>query len=95
MPWGDGNSAFAGHRDTFFRALRDLRIGDEIALATGHGTFTYRVHRVRVVKPDDLSVLASGDDVALTLITCYPFTYLGTAPKRYVVQAVRLAGHAR
>jgi sortase A len=90
MPWDEGNSALAGHRDTFFRAMRDLRIGDELSLATAHGTFSYRVRRVRIVNPDDLSVLEPADGVALTLITCYPFTYLGRAPKRYVVQSVRI-----
>ena len=90
MPWDAGNSAVAGHRDTFFRALADLRVGDELSLATARGTFAYRVRRLRIVSPDDVSVLDPADGIALTLITCYPFTYLGRAPKRYVVQAVRL-----
>jgi sortase A len=90
FPWEEGNSALAGHRDTFFRAIRDLRIGDDLSLESPKGTMSYRVTRARIVKPNDLSVLESGDGVALTLITCYPFTYLGLAPERYVVQAEKI-----
>ena len=89
MPWDEGNSAVAGHRDTFFRAMRNVRLGDDIAVATPRGTFHYRVTRLRIVAPQDLSVLQPSGGIALTLITCYPFTYVGNAPKRYIVQAVR------
>ena len=89
LPWQDGNASFAGHRDTFFRALRDVRVGDDISIATTHGAFSYRVTRTLIVNPGDLSVLQPHDGTALTLITCYPFTYLGDAPQRFVVQAER------
>ena len=89
LPWQEGNASFAGHRDTFFRALRDLRVGDDIQMATTHGTFRYRVTRTFIVNPNDLSVLQPNDGAALTLITCYPFSYLGDAPQRFVVQAMR------
>jgi sortase A len=88
LPWQDGNASFAGHRDTFFRPLRAIRVGDEIMIATVRGTFHYRVARTLVVEPDDLSVIGSIDGTALTLITCYPFSYAGDAPQRFVVQAV-------
>ena len=91
LPWDDGNASMAGHRDTFFRALRNLVAGDEISLATTHGVIDYRVRRMMIVAPDDLSLLRQDDNTALTLITCYPFTYLGDAPQRFVVQAERVA----
>ena len=90
LPWQEGNASFAGHRDTFFRALRDLRIGDDIEMATVRGTFKYRVIRTIIVNPGDVSVLQPHDGTALTLITCYPFSYLGDAPQRFVVQAERV-----
>jgi sortase A len=90
LPWDEGNSAFAGHRDTFFNPLQDLRVGDEMSLATRHGTFRYRVVVVTIVAPDDLSVLGPTGNVSLTLITCYPFSYLGPAPQRFIVQADRV-----
>jgi sortase A len=89
LPWQEGNASFAGHRDTFFQALRDIRLGDEIGMATAHGTFRYRVTRTLIVNPTDLSVLKPIDGADLTLITCYPFGYLGDAPQRFVIQAVR------
>lgn len=91
LPWAGGNSALAGHRDTVFRALQDLRVGDELWLETlAHGTLRYRVRDMRVVEPDDLSVLAPSVQPQLTLITCHPFTYIGPAPRRFVVRAERL-----
>lgn len=89
LPWQEGNASFAGHRDTFFSALRNLRAGDDVEMATSHGTFHYRVIRTLIVDPDDLSVLRPVDGTALTLITCYPFSYLGDAPQRFIVQAER------
>lgn len=87
LPWEPGNSAFAGHRDTFFRELKDIRLGDVIRLTTEHGEFRYRVERTVVVQPDDLSVLAPSPTPRLTLITCFPFSYVGNAPRRFIVQA--------
>ena len=88
LPWEPGNSAFAGHRDTFFRGLRLLHKGDLIELATARGTFRYRVTHLLVVQPQSVWVLARSQ-AALTLITCYPFTFVGSAPERFVVQADR------
>jgi sortase A len=91
MPWHRGNSAIAGHRDGLFRPLKDVKIGDEIRFRTTRDEYVYRVTKTAIVKPDDLSVLAPQSDPAtLTLITCYPFYYVGTAPKRFVVHAARL-----
>lgn len=90
MPWDAGNSAFAGHRDGLFRPLKDVKVGDEIRFRTTRDEFRYRVTRTSIVMPDDLSVLAPQSDPAtLTLITCYPFYYVGSAPKRFVVHAAR------
>jgi sortase A len=90
MPWAAGNSAIAGHRDGLFRPLKDVKIGDEIRFRTTRDLFRYRVTKTAIVKPDDLSVLAPRSGPAtLTLITCYPFYYVGSAPERFVVHAVR------
>jgi len=92
LPWQKGNAAFAGHRDTFFRPLRNLRFGDEIRLRTAHGTFEYQVRHMTIVDPDALWVLDAPAEVSLTLITCYPFTFIGSAPQRFIVQAERIGG---
>ncbi len=92
LPWEGSNSAVAGHRDTLFRPLRSVRVGDEIRLATRHGTFDYRIRRTFVTTPDDIGVLAPSASPELTLVTCYPFHYVGAAPKRYIVQAERIPG---
>jgi sortase A len=91
LPGRAGNTALAGHRDSWFRPLRHLQVGDDIRLSTSEGTFLYRVQRTLIVEPDDLSVLAQDGSTALTLITCYPFTYIGAAPRRFIVQATRVA----
>ena len=91
LPWQEGNTALAGHRDTLFRPLRSVQPGDEIRFATRHETFRYRVTRHMVVEPDELWVLDASPAAALTLITCYPFDYVGPAPRRFIVQAERLA----
>ena len=87
LPWNGGNTAIAGHRVTFFRPLRIIRRGDEIRLISPHGEFVYTVRDTRIVDPDDISVLAPTRTATLTLVTCYPFHYVGAAPKRYIVQA--------
>lgn len=90
MPWSRGNSAIAGHRDGLFRPLKDVKIGDEIHFRTTREEYRYRVIKTAIVMPDDLSVLApQADPATLTLITCYPFHYVGAAPKRFVVHAAR------
>jgi sortase A len=90
LPWEPGNSALAGHRDTFFRGLRGIRVGDDLRLLTAYGDFTYQVTRMVIVMPDDLSVLAPTPQATLTLVTCYPFSFIGHAPKRFIVQAERV-----
>jgi sortase A len=82
-----GNVALAGHRDTVFRALRKIKPGDVIEIATPGRIAQYLVAETTVVAPDDLSVLESSGDSTLTLITCYPFTFIGAAPNRFVVRA--------
>ena len=87
LPGDNGNVGLAGHRDTFFRRLRDIRPDDEIRLVTPDGTFTYHVERTNVVDPQDVWVLNPTDHPTLTLVTCYPFTYIGSAPRRFIVRA--------
>ncbi len=87
LPGESGNIAIAGHRDTFFRDLKDIRPKDEIQLQTATTLFHYQVDWVKVVDPDDLSVLAPSTESALTLVTCYPFYLVGPAPRRFVVRA--------
>ncbi|MGH9174152.1 MAG: class D sortase [Vicinamibacterales bacterium] len=89
-PWEAGNSAIAGHRDGLFRPLKDIRAGDDVFLHTMHGDLRYRVRETKIVMPDDLSVLNQTDEHELTLITCYPFYYIGSAPKRFIVHADRV-----
>lgn len=87
LPGEVGNVGLAGHRDTFFRRLRDIRTDDEIRLVTPEGTFAFRVDRTSVVEPRDTWVLDPTDSPTLTLVTCYPFTYIGSAPQRFIVHA--------
>ena len=87
LPWELGNAVIAGHRDTFFRPLKNVREGDEIRMTTTRGTFDYRVWRTEIVEPDDLSVLAPTPVRSLTLVTCYPFAYVGSAPQRFIIHA--------
>lgn len=87
LPGQPGNVGLAGHRDTFFRSLRDLRVKDEIQLSTLKGDFRYEVESLIVVEPDNVDVLAPSNENELTLVTCYPFSYIGTAPKRFVARA--------
>lgn len=86
-PGDAGNVGLAGHRDTFFRKLRDIRPDDLIQISTMDGTYSYRVDRTVIVNPADVWVLDPVDRDVLTLITCYPFTYIGSAPQRFVVRA--------
>jgi sortase A len=87
LPGEWGNVALAGHRDTFFRTLRDIRLGDEIRFKTRERSFEYRVDSIEVVAPTDIRVLESSAGHDLTLLTCFPFHYVGPAPKRLVVRA--------
>ena len=84
----EGNFAIAAHRDTLFRALKDIKIGDRVAFEAPGATYDYRVISTQIVKPSDVSVLKpQGDQKLLTMITCYPFYYVGSAPKRFIVTA--------
>lgn len=90
LPWESGTVGLAAHRDSFFRALRRIEVGDLVQLATGHGTWTYRVTSLDVVDPGDARVLDDRDRPALVLVTCYPFDFIGPAPRRFVVHAERV-----
>lgn len=90
LPGQQGNVAITGHRDTFFRPLRNIHKGDEIKLTTLSGSYRYWVDSIKVVEPKDTEVLNNSDDAILTLVTCYPFYFVGPAPKRFVVRAHRI-----
>jgi sortase A len=92
MPGDMGNVALAGHRDTFFRPLRKIGPGDAITLKTYDGDFEYRVESVEVVGPSNIEVLRPTGSRTLTLITCFPFNYVGSAPNRFIVRATQLGG---
>jgi sortase A len=93
IPGEPGNVGLAAHRDTFFRALRNIHKGDEITLTTLRGSFRYLVDSTRVVQPDDIKVLAATTDNLLTLVTCYPIYFVGPAPERLIVRAHRKSEH--
>lgn len=94
-PNGNGNIAIAGHRDGWFRGLKDLRVGAEIELSTLTSNRTFRVFELSIVDPLDVEVLDATDETVLTLITCYPFYYIGPAPDRYIVRAQLLTPDAK
>jgi sortase A len=87
LPGQNGNLGIAGHRDTIFRPLRHLHAGDPIVVKTGTRTYHYRVTRTMIVPPEDVAVLDPTGHATVTLVTCYPFYYIGHAPKRFIVQA--------
>jgi sortase A len=90
LPSGSGNVVLAGHRDTVFRSLRNIRQGDQISLRTPEGQFQYSVDWTQVVDPTDTAVLQPTPEPSLTLVTCYPFYYVGSAPQRFIVRAQRV-----
>jgi sortase A len=93
LPWQRrGNVALAAHRDGLFRRLEGIRLNDEIRLVTPRGEFHYRVTKTHIVDPDDVWVIAPTDVPSITLITCYPFSFVGNAPQRFIVKA-QLVGH--
>jgi sortase A len=92
LPGERGNVAIAGHRDGFFRVLKDVTAGDRIRLVTLWQTVDYTVQETRIVEPEDVRVLEPTGTPVLTLLTCYPFYYVGSAPKRFVVRAGLNAG---
>lgn len=85
-----GNVALAAHRDTFFRPLRNIRKNDRIIVSTLDGTYEYLVQTTKIVSPSDVSVLKASAEKELTLVTCYPFYYVGSAPRRFVVHATQV-----
>jgi sortase A len=87
LPGERGNVVLTGHRDSFFRPLRDIQGGDTIQLKTLEGEFAYQVDWTKVVLPNDVEVLRPSGENILTLVTCFPFYYVGPAPKRFVVRA--------
>ncbi len=89
LPGQAGNVGISGHRDTFFRPLRNVRSSDVITLTTLRGEYRYRVVSTRIVTPSDVEVLNSSGDEVLTLVTCYPFYFIGPAPNRFIVRAQR------
>jgi sortase A len=91
MPGENGNIAIAAHRDTFFRSLHDIHKDDIITLTTVTETYRYRVDLIEVVEPENTAVLEDSDGPTLTLITCYPFYYVGPAPRRFIVKARQIS----
>jgi sortase A len=87
LPGETGNVGVAGHRDTFFRGLKDLKTNDEIQFSTVSGDFNYVVESLNIVGPGEVGVLAPSAENVLTMVTCYPFYYVGAAPKRFIVRA--------
>jgi sortase A len=87
LPGEAGNVGVAGHRDTFFRGLKDLKTGDEIQFSTLSGDFQYVVESLTIVEPDNAGALAPSSENVLTMVTCYPFYYIGDAPRRFVARA--------
>jgi len=94
LPGSQGNCVIAGHRDTQFRILRNVKIGEDISVETGGRTFVYRVTDRRVVAPADTRSLDPTPTGTLTLVTCYPFYYVGPAPKRFVIRAALVSSPA-
>jgi sortase A len=87
LPGAPGNSVIAGHRDTYFRALKDIRTNDEIRIQTATGLSRYQVDSLQIVAPNNIAVLAPSTGSEITLVTCYPFRFVGAAPERFVVHA--------
>jgi sortase A len=92
LPGVSDNSVLAGHRDSVFRNLGELKLGDLMTVRTSYGTFVYEVHKIRIVDANDRTVIVPTNDAVLTLSTCYPFRFIGNAPKRYIVQAGLVIG---
>ena len=88
LPWHRrGNVALAAHRDGLFRPLEKIRLEDDVKVVTGRGEFHYRVKKTHIVDPHDVWVIAPTERPTITLITCYPFSFVGNAPRRFIVQA--------
>ena len=87
LPGEEGNSVLSGHRDTVFSKLGKLKIDDQLIVQTSAGTFTYEIKHIRIVDKDDKTVIVPADHAVLTLTTCYPFRFFGSAPDRYILTA--------
>ncbi len=87
-PGGPGNAGIASHRDGFFRPLKDVEVGDSLVLETPTGSIDYRIVSLQIVEPNDVSVLDPTEESTVTLVTCYPFYFVGSAPHRFIVTAV-------
>jgi sortase A len=95
FPGEPGNVGIAGHRDTDFRPLRRISVGDPLNLTTGDRIYRYRIKKTLIVGPDDVYVLDPTSEPTMTLVTCYPFEYIGHAPRRFIVQAELVGQDAR
>ena len=87
LPGEEDNCVLSGHRDTVFTKLGKLKIGDQLIVQTSAGTFTYEIKLIRIVDKDDKTVIVPTDHAVLTLTTCYPFLFIGSAPNRYILSA--------
>jgi len=87
LPGEPGNVGIAGHRDTIFRKVRELKVGDSMELTTTDWLYRYRIAKTLIVKPEDVYVLDPTSHPTLTIVTCYPFEFIGHAPQRYIIQA--------
>ena len=95
FPGQPGNVGIAGHRDTTFRPLRHIRVGDPLEFTTADRLYRYRISKTLIVGPDDVYVLDPTDQPTLTLVTCYPFEFVGHAPRRFIVQAQLVGNEPR
>ncbi len=87
LPGEKSNSILAGHRDTFFRNLDQLKIGDVLIIRRSNQSYIYKVKKIRIVDKDDKTVIIPKPRSTLTLITCFPFTFIGSAPERYIIES--------
>jgi len=95
LPGAGGNVAIAAHRDTYFRNVRNIRKGDRIRMVTQRGTYEYAVDSLKIVSPTEVRVLDPTPEPVITLVTCYPFNYVGSAPKRFIVRARQVPLNSR
>jgi sortase A len=95
LPGRTGNVGIAGHRDTVFRPLRHIHLGDAMKLTTADRVYHYKISKTLIVSPDDVYVLDPTENPTLTLVTCYPFDFIGHAPRRFIVQATLVGDEAR
>jgi sortase A len=95
LPGQTGNVGIAGHRDTVFRPLRHIQLGDEMKLTTADRVYHYKISKTLIVTPDDVYVLDPTAQPTLTLVTCYPFDFIGHAPRRFIIQAALISDEAR